>query len=490
MTNTRVLVAARLSRVTEQGQTRIDRDDQAAQKWAEGREGVTVVAVSEDAGVSGSVSPWDRKGLGPWLTDPARLCQYDEIVASTMDRLGRSTRDLNDLRSWAEDHGKVIRILSPSLTWPPPPDDFASGFVWDVLGRLAEMELRLISKRYKDLRAHLRTNESLVGKPPFGYVVTGEKYGKSLALDPALVPVLRGMIDRALAGDSFLSICRWLDSEGVPTPRGDKWSPKSVTNALRNPALKGRRYEGGKTVLRFESLLTSSQWQALQDGLDGRPQRRGPTTAATATLTGVIECEGCGGPMYRHRSTRARKDGTKNVFESYRCKGTDIAPSTCANMVALDDIESWVDAWFTTGGAFARTEIIETTVVPGDDHRAEVEEIEAELRELDPDAEDWIEQAQALRSERARLRALPTEAAQVVERPTGQTVGDVWQSLDDEARRAYLLAAGVKVRVRSSKALRADPGREIRYITGDPHKVIGTLRGIVATEEEAQTAAW
>ena len=88
MTSTRVLVAARLSRVTDQGQSRIERDDEAAEKWATGREGCTIVAVSKDAGVSGGTSPWKRPQLGPWLTDPALIARYDEIVASSIDRLG------------------------------------------------------------------------------------------------------------------------------------------------------------------------------------------------------------------------------------------------------------------------------------------------------------------------------------------------------------------------------------------------------------------
>ena len=64
---------------------------------------------------------------------------------------------------------------------------------------------------------------------------------------------------------------------------------------------------------------------------------------------------------------------------------------------------------------------------------------------------------QALRSERARLLSLPSEPSQVIERGTGRTVGEVWQSLDDESRRAYLLAAGVTVHVVSGAALRATP---------------------------------
>ena len=497
MTSTRVLVAARLSRVTEQGQSRIERDDEAAEKWATGREGCTIVAVSKDAGVSGGTSPWKRPQLGPWLTDPALIARYDEIVASSIDRLGRSARDLHDLRAWAEDHGKTIRILSPALVWPPSSDDFSGPIVWDVLARVAEIERKMTAKRYADVREHLRQSEALVGKPPFGFMVVGEKYGKTLALDPQLVPVLRGMIDRALAGEPFLAICRWLDAEGIePAQTGKRirtgakgsgnWSPKSVANVLRNPALKGRRYEDGRTVLRFEGLLTPGQFQALQDALDGRPARRGPITAATATLTGVIECDRCGGAMYRFTSTgKARKDGTKNVLTYYRCKGTDIEPSTCGNMVPLNDIEGWVNLWFTADGPFARVEVIETTLVPGDDHQAEIEEVEAELRELDFDDPDFDERQRVLRGERARLKALPSEPSQVVEQSTGQTVGEVWQSLDGEARRTYLLAAGVKVRVMSNGTLRTQPGQEVRYVTGDPHKVIGTVRGIVATEEAA-----
>jgi len=138
-----------------------------------------------------------------------------------------------------------------------------------------------------------------------------------------------------------------------------------------------------------------------------------------------------------------------------------------------------VDLWFTVNGPFAHTEIIETTTVPGDDHKAEVDEIEAEIRELDLDADDYVEQVQALRSARARLLTLPSEPAQVIERPTGIIVSEVWQSLDDEAKRGYLLATGVKVRVRSNSDLRGEPGIEVRYLTGgDPHKVMGTLQAL------------
>jgi DNA invertase Pin-like site-specific DNA recombinase len=97
-----------------------------------------VVATFIEAGVSGATSPWRRPGLGKWLTDPALIAQYDEIVASSLDSLSRSTRDLAELRVWAEEHNKRLRILSPSLVWPGEPGDFSTGIVWSVLGELAQ----------------------------------------------------------------------------------------------------------------------------------------------------------------------------------------------------------------------------------------------------------------------------------------------------------------------------------------------------------------
>jgi DNA invertase Pin-like site-specific DNA recombinase len=488
---TRVLVAARLSRVTDQGHSRIERDDQAAEKWAAGRDDCRIVAVSKDAGVSGAVSPWKRPQLGPWLTDPALLCQYDEIVASSIDRLGRSARDLHDLRAWAEDHGKVLRILSPALTWPVPPDDLSGGIVWDVLGRVAEIERRATAKRYADMQQHLRDQGSLIGKPPWGFNVVGERYAKTIAADPRLIPYLRAMVERALRGDSLRSIAVWLDAEGVKPLHGKPWNSNTVANLLRNPALIGKRVDAkGRTLLQFDGVISPREFRQLQAALDSRPARRGPRINDAALLTGVIECDRCGRPMYRQRITKARKSGAKVTNVYYRCGGTEQSPSRCKNMVPLADIEEWLDQELAGPSVpegtlmerhpWASVEIIERAVVPGDDHAAEIAEIEAEIRDLDLDAADYDDLLRALRAERTRLKALPIEPAQVIERSTGRTVADVWKTLNAEKKRQYLTAADIKVRVMSNGALRSTPGGETRFLEGDPHKIIGTLQGIVA----------
>ena len=224
--------------------------------------------------------------------------------------------------------------------------------MWALLGELAEIERKQISERTANARRTFHENEALAGKPPWGYLVIGsEKYAKTLAPDPALRPYLEGMVDRALrATPCSRSAGGWTLKGSPPRMTGKpvrggtgsaKWSPVSVSNALRNPAFKGVREEkdakGRKhTVLRFDSILAAGEWKRLQKALDGRPRRRGPTTERTAVLTNVIECEACELPMYRLAATTKRKDGTRSApYVTYRCKGTDKAPSTCCNSVPL-----------------------------------------------------------------------------------------------------------------------------------------------------------
>ena len=480
----RAVIAARLSRGDDGEESRIDRDDEKASQWAVAN-GYQVVATSEDRNVSGGVSPFDRPGLGPWLTDPALLRKYETLIASSVDRLGRSAADLFHLREWAEQQGKSIQVISPRMAWPPAPDDMASPITFDVLAGIAEAELRLVTKRHADARAKVRENGAFFGKPPFGFEVVGERYHKKLQLRADLAPVLREMVKRALRGDTYTSIAEWLDESGVSTVHGGPWSQTSVRTVLASPALKGRYLSAdGEVLHKFEGLMTAAQWRELQESLDRRPQRRGMITAETAMLTGVLFCDECKGPMYRTKSKRTKKDGTTRTWFYYRCGGADRRRSTCKNMYPLADLDAWVNRWFTEDGPFADTEIVETITVPGDDHAEAIAEVDAEIKELDLDAPNYSERHATLLSERERLKALPSQPAQVTERPSGRTVSDTWLSLSDGQRRRFLLAGQTKVYLRSDTKLRKE-GAEVMYIPGDPSRLIGALRTL--TDEDPPT---
>ena len=450
MDTRKALVVARISRLDPRnGSTdasRIERDDETAREWAESH-GREVVALAADRNTSGGTSPFKRPVLGPWLSDESKLRQYDELVVSTLDRLGRNAVDIFKIREWANEHNKRITILSPALTWPPAPNDFASPIVWDVLARLAEIELSMITKRYKDVRDAIRSNDGFYGLPPWGFDVVGDKYRKDLAPNPTLRPTIEGMIARGLRGDTLVSIAKWLDEQGIPSPRASEqgWAPVSVSNVLKSPSLKGRRVSsGGDVVFKHEGIISTSKWDELQRAM--KRGSRGPDTLGGMLLAPqTVRCGLCNRPMYRLRNVN--KQG--NEFFYYRCKGTDQVPSKCANGIRADALEDYVARHFSDRNNMLGGErVFESVETPGFDYVADIAELEADIRQLDLDAPDYDEQLATLRAERSRLRELPSQPSTTELVPTGALVADLWNDSNIDERRDYLQKYGLKVLVR------------------------------------------
>jgi site-specific DNA recombinase len=439
-----LLLAARQSQSRE-GQTGIDTQDQDSRAWAE-QNGHVVIAVVADK-ISGKVSPFDRPNLGPWLRDPAKIALYDGIVASKIDRYARA-RDWQ-MRQWAVEHGKRLFIVSPELSWPPEPGDTATPIIWDTLVNIAAAEWDNTSMRYRRMQKHLQETGYLVGGTSYGFRIVETGDHKTLEPDPVEAEYVRHAVALYLGGKSLRALCEWLDAKGAPTRRGGPWHPKSLRDIFRNPSLIGRRESDatGKTVLRHAPLLDMDTWRKLQAEMDRKAGRKGVSSATTAMLTNIAYCAKCFGPMYRHKVIgQPRKDGTKPVRWYYRCHGKDDRhPSTCRNMVPFEELEFMVDLHFTPESSDGQRAVKEKVTIPGRGHEDEIAEVERDIRELDLDDPGYLDKLAALRSERARLKALPATADQVIERETGQTVAEYWAGLDGPGKRAFLLASKAKV---------------------------------------------
>jgi hypothetical protein len=77
----RLLLVARLSQAKTSGRrdgVSIETQDEDARQWARD-EGHAVVATVPDI-KSGTVAPWLRRNLKPWMSEPAKLATYDGIL--------------------------------------------------------------------------------------------------------------------------------------------------------------------------------------------------------------------------------------------------------------------------------------------------------------------------------------------------------------------------------------------------------------------------
>lgn len=338
--------------------------------------------------------------------------------------------------------------------WPPRHD--GDEWSWESQSKQARKEWEQIQERSVRAQRYLRSNGYLVGRPPFGYrIVCAERCGKigqecrhhkTLGPDPRLVPYVSEMASRYLNGATFTSICEWLDSEGIKPSGGGVWKQKTVRTVLSNPVLIGRRKDGqGRTILRFEPILDQVTFKRLQARLEATRAKpaRGATAEAPALLAGVIHCAWCGRVMYRRSMYNVRKDGSKQYNLYYRCDGSLRDRSTCKNMIPLKEADDWVSSWF--AGTIGHLELTERMVIPGHNHEDEIAEVAAEIRDLDLDDPDYLVKQSALMAERKRLKELPAAPSEIVERPTGVTVGQHWGGLDTAGRRAWLLDRQVKV---------------------------------------------
>lgn len=457
----RVVIAARLSRKAAPGETvefPIEAQDRRAREWAEA-EGHEVVGTAADF-KSGTVAPWDRKNLRPWVRDADKLVRYDAIVVYRTDRISRGTdEDFSRIEAWAADHHKRIIVVGPGGGVQYPARDDSDYWQWAATKRQARKEWEDIRSRTMNRQADLLAAGKFVGRPPFGYTVEGETFDKHL------VPTAEGreyvpqIYQRVTDGQTLLTVCKWLDSEGVhPNSRqAVYWSPKSVSDIIRNRVYIGERTsrKTGEVLLQVEPLVDPKLWLTAIKALEApKVGRRGPVRHPQALLTGYVFCGKCGAPMYQ---TRAGKDpdGEHPWWTYYRCYGLPPQRKGCGTLVAVPYLDQVV------GDAMRadRQPVLTPVYVSGDNHDSELARVQVALnglssRGLDDDAEDA--ERKRLRAERDRLRNLPatedhwelvahTHSGEEVRNPVEWalrddliTNADAWEDADFDGRRKLL----------------------------------------------------
>jgi len=435
------IVAARLSRKQanfEYGDgLGIDTQDEYSRQYAE-RENWNVVAVVADTR-SGTAAPWDRRNLKPWVTQPDKLALYDVVIAYKTDRISRGDQeDFARIERWATEHGKRIIIVDGPQY---PARDDADYWRWQAEKRLARQEWEQIRERSGRAQKALIIRGKLVGKPPWGYDRIGSKYDKTLVpndLGRKYIPLI---FEHCAEGWSLAKVAAWLDSEGVPTARGDRWSPLTLSGTLRCTTYIGYRRDGaGKTVLKCEPVIDVDLFHRANDALASRP-KRGPMIAENRSmLASVLFCAHCfESPMYRIYGGRSR-----DIFY-YRCTGRGTQRKGCGNLIHLEEIDRLVSEAMTR---LVRP-IIKLVFIPGNDHSTELKDVEFLLQHLGSqqlsDEEEDAERAR-LRAERDRIKALPIESGRTERVDTGETYADRWASLTTNVERNdWLRSIGVRV---------------------------------------------
>jgi DNA invertase Pin-like site-specific DNA recombinase len=176
------------------------------------RHGWTLEHVT-DEGVSGSVRPEERPGLGTVL---GSLSAGDALIVAKLDRLGRSALDVLRLAEAARDKGWRLVACDLGLDTGTP----VGAFTLTALAAVAQLERDLIAQRTRDALAELKRQGVRLGRP----VAIPEDIRQRVA-------------ELRTAGLSQRAVADQLNAEGVPTARGGRWHGGTVCHVMRSLAL-------------------------------------------------------------------------------------------------------------------------------------------------------------------------------------------------------------------------------------------------------------
>jgi hypothetical protein len=350
----------------------------------------------------------------PWVTVPEKISEFKAIVFVMTDRVSRGTdEDFSRIEAWAADHEKKLIIVGPNGGIQYPARSDSDYWQWVSAKRQARTEWEAIRERTMRKTEDLIEAGRHVGRIPFGCITVGAKYQKDLVPTETGIKYTPLIFEHVADGWSLMRVCKWLDSEGVPTVtqvgqgrrRTEGWSPKSVAEIIRNRMYYTNERRSRKTGRLLNRLITdkplvdAALWARANKRLDNAPVgRRGSSTKPTALLTGVLFCGNCGSPMYRN----VPKVGQNNPWWTYyRCYGQLPQRKGCGVMVAIPFLDEEINQAMLRN----RLPVLHRIFVTGDSHEVEQEEIRLRLLDLpnlglSDDDED---------AERARLRARRNE---------------------------------------------------------------------------------
>lgn len=346
----------------------------------------------------------------------------------------RGAYNVFDLARRVQQAGGRIEYCAPSDRYLNDANDMS-----DVMLALAaardHKESKIKSERVVISQDRIKENKGVLGRLPFGYRAVGDKkYSKQVVIVPAEAEIIREAKDRYLAGESLADICADFNARGVSSPlrKGGQWIVSTLGRLLRNPGIAGRqmnnRDQGERlTVLEYEPIITWTEHEALTARLDSRAHRAGISPSNVFMLTSILK-DANGHGMYGKLS---------RTSYNYVCR------KSCGYGVPMTEADDEVGEAVTD--MYGHLPHIVRRLVPGENYLDRIARKRQDIRELDPEADDYDTRLAEMRAELAHLRSLPSKPDEVKWIPSGKTVGQHWASLDTAARRDWLLENGWKV---------------------------------------------
>ena len=259
-----------------------------------------------EQGKSAHVDDVNKRPVFKEAIEDALAGKYDVLVVHKIDRFSRRRRITDEYFDKLSKAGVGFFSIKEQMDFSTPMGTFALG----MLGGLAQLYSDNLGEETRKGLAERRAQGLYCGPLPFG-AVKGE--------DGIPVPnpeTLRGLVmafEAAAKGKSDRQVAQLMNAHGYRTVGnrgGGPFTKDTVRGLLPNRFYIGELPEGKDSWIpgKHEPIIHPSLFQQVQAVRAKKRPRRSPIRRDTPTysLSGLIRCVHCEGPMWIHRDNVGR----------------------------------------------------------------------------------------------------------------------------------------------------------------------------------------
>jgi site-specific DNA recombinase len=236
------------------------------------REGWPVVAVFEDAAISGAagIGENQRPGLNAML-DLVEAGGIDQVLAESTDRVSRHIADAHLIRERIEFAGaRLFTLFDGTVT---PIVGLVKGFMD------AQFRTDLAARVKRGQRGSIAEGRS-AGSVSYGYRTANriDAHGRLIAglreIHPERAAIVRRIFEEYASGASARAIAGRLNAEGVPPPRRGYWHTTTISGDNKNGhgILRNRLYVGQLVYGRTKSVINpKTRRHLMRPNMDEAP---------------------------------------------------------------------------------------------------------------------------------------------------------------------------------------------------------------------------
>ena len=289
--NRQAFIYCRISHDPSGKELGVARQEKDCRKLAK-ENGWTVVEVFTDNDRSASGFAKKNRPAFDEMVQRLKNDEADILIAYDDSRFTRQTKEFENLIELVSEKRIKLHTCQGSLNV----ENSDGRFVGRLLMNVSQHATEKMSERMR--RAHLGNAELGQRRAPirtYGY------QADKITADRVESEFVRGMIQRAIDGQSCTQIAKWLNESGQRTVKGTLFQSAGVKKIIVNPFIAGIQSYRGELMpdveTKWDAIVGRDEWKIAKTKIESRTNgRRGnPGTL----LMGVVFCARCSVKMYR-----------------------------------------------------------------------------------------------------------------------------------------------------------------------------------------------